>query len=126
MENNLREFYTKGERIDLTISDIAEKDQCFGRLENGTAVLVRGVLAIGDRIEATVTKVRPTYLEANVDKMLTVSADRVEPVCPVFGVCGGCKWMHVGYDAQLRYKQKKVHDALVHIGGFQELSLIHI
>ncbi|MCW8796464.1 MAG: TRAM domain-containing protein, partial [Chlorobium sp.] len=120
MENNLREFYKKGARIELTISDIAEKDQCFGRLENGTGVLVRGVLAIGDTIEATINKVRPAYLEAIVDKVLTVSADRVEPVCPVFGVCGGCKWMHVGYDAQLRYKQKKVHDALVHIGGFQD------
>ncbi|MCW8815765.1 MAG: 23S rRNA (uracil(1939)-C(5))-methyltransferase RlmD [Chlorobium sp.] len=123
MENNLREFYKKGARIELTISDIAEKDQCFGRLENGTGVLVRGVLAIGDTIEATINKVRPAYLEAIVDKVLTVSADRVEPVCPVFGVCGGCKWMHVGYDAQLRYKQKKVHDALVHIGGFQDIAV---
>ncbi len=123
MEKNLREFYKKGESVELTISDIAEKDQCFGRLESGTGVLVRGMLAIGDRVDATITKVRPAYLEAVVGRVLAFSADRVDPACPVFGVCGGCKWMHVGYDAQLRYKRKKVHDALVHIGGFQDSTV---
>lgn len=123
MESNLRDFYRKGERIELTISDIAEKDQCFGRLENGTGVLVRGVLAIGDTITATATKIRPTYIEAVLDEVLRDSADRVESQCPVFGVCGGCKWMHVNYDAQLRYKRKKVHDALVHIGGIQDIAV---
>lgn len=122
-ENNLRDFYKKGETVELTISDIAEKDQCFGKLESGTGVLVRGMLAIGDRVEATITKIRPTYIEAFAGKVLSYSADRVEPECPVFGVCGGCKWMHVSYDMQVRYKQKKVHDALVHIGGIKGITV---
>ncbi len=123
MESNLRDFYRKGERLELTISDIAEKDQCFGRLENGTGVLVRGVLAVGDTVSATATKIRPTYIEAVLDEVLSDSADRIEPQCPVFGVCGGCKWMHVNYEAQLRYKRKKVHDALVHIGGLGDVAV---
>lgn len=122
-ESRLRDHYTRGETVELTISDIAEKDQCFGRFENGTGVLVRGMLAIGDRITATVTKVRQTYIESVLDKVLSPSSDRVEPECPVFGVCGGCKWMHVRYDAQLCYKRKKVHDALVHIGGIQDITV---
>ena len=125
-ERNLRDFYTKGEPVELTISDIAEKDQCFGRLENGTGVLVRGMLAVGDRVRATITKVRPTYLETVLNELLAPSPDRVEPECPVFGVCGGCKWMHVSYEAQLRYKQKKVRDALVHIGGFQDIDTMPV
>lgn len=122
-EGNLRAFYKKGETLELTISDIAEKEKCFGRLENGAGVLVRGVLAVGDAVRATITKVRPTYIEAVLDELLEPSPDRVEPVCPVFGVCGGCKWMHVSYDAQLRYKQKKVLDALAHIGGIQDFPV---
>ncbi len=120
MEDNLRELYKKGETVELTISDIAEKDRCFGRLESGAGVFVSGMLAIGDRVRAAVIKVRPAYLEAVAQEVLVFSPDRVEPECPVFGVCGGCKWMHVGYEAQLCYKRKKVHDALVHIGGFQD------
>lgn len=122
-EKSLKDLYRKGETVELTISDIAEKDHCFGRLENGTAALVKGMLAVGDRVRATITKIRPTYIEAVLDRILSPSADRVEPECPVFGVCGGCKWMHVSYDAQLRYKQKKVHDALLHIGGMEEVPV---
>lgn len=120
---SLKDYYSKGDVVELTISDIAEKDRCFGRLENGTGVLVRGMLAVGDRISATVKKVRQTYIETVLDEVLFLSRDRVEPECPVFGVCGGCKWMHVNYDAQLRYKQKKVYDALLHIGGMQGLAV---
>ena len=123
MASNLRDRYRKGERIELDISDIAEKDQCFGRLQSGAGVLVRGVLAVGDRVSAKVTKVRASYIEAVTLEILAPSSDRVEPRCPVFGVCGGCKWMHVTYDAQLRYKRKKVLDALEHIGGFQDVEV---
>ena len=120
-EQNVQDFYKKGETVELTISDIAEKDRCFGKLENGAGAFVRGMLAVGDTVTATITKKRPTYIEAVFDELLAPSPDRVKPECPVFGVCGGCKWMHVGYDAQLRYKQKKVYDALVHIGGMQDI-----
>ena len=110
--------YRKGDIIELFIIDPAEKEQCFGRTAEGMGVMVSGMLAPGDRVSARVYKVKPRYLEARAIEVLEPSPDRIEPVCPVFGACGGCKWMHVGYEAQLRYKQKKVEDSLVHIGGF--------
>ena len=122
MENN----YRKGDIIELTVIDPAEKEQCFGKTESGMGVMVTGILAVGDRVSARVTKVRQRYLEAFSQELLEPSADRVDPVCPVFGSCGGCKWMHVGYEAQLRYKQKKVADALVHIGGFEEPDVLPV
>ncbi len=122
-ETSLRDHYRKGDKVELTISDIAEKDQCFGRLENGTGVFVRGMLAVNDSVRAVIRKVRAAYLEALLEEVLFPSPDRVEPECPVFGVCGGCKWMHVRYDAQLRYKKKKVQDALVHLGGVQDVHV---
>ncbi|NTU53631.1 MAG: 23S rRNA (uracil(1939)-C(5))-methyltransferase RlmD [Chlorobiaceae bacterium] len=111
--------YKKGDIIALTIIDPAEKEQCFGRTPEGMGVMVTGMLAPGDRVSATIYKVRPRYLEAKAIEVLEASPDRVEPVCPVFGFCGGCKWMHVSYEAQLRFKHKKVEDALVHLGGFE-------
>ena len=37
---------------------------------------------------------------------------RTDPFCQHFGTCGGCKWQHMGYDAQLKFKQKNVEAAL--------------
>jgi len=104
--------------IELRIIDQAEKDQCFGRLENGMGVMVSGMLAVGDLVSAKIKKVRQRYIEAFVVEVLEPSPDRTEPPCSYFGVCGGCKLMHIRYDAQLQYKQKKVKDALEHLGDF--------
>ena len=112
------ELFRKGDIIELTVTDLAEKDQCFGRLDNGLAVMVSGMLAVGDRISARIKKVKQRYIEAISVEVLEPSPDRTEPVCPYFGVCGGCKLMHITYDAQLQYKQKKVRDALEHLGNF--------
>jgi 23S rRNA (uracil1939-C5)-methyltransferase len=43
------------------------------------------------------------------------SADRVEPFCSHFGVCGGCQWQHLPYSSQLKYKQQQVLDVLQRI-----------
>ncbi len=108
----------KGDTLTLTVTDLAEKDQCFGRLDNGMAVMVSGMVAVGDRVSARIKKVRQRYIEAIAVEILEPSPERTDPLCTYFGVCGGCKLMHILYDAQLLYKQKKVADALEHLGGF--------
>lgn len=108
----------KGDIFELTITDFADKDRCFGRLENGMGVMVSGMLAPGDRVRALVRRVKQRYIDAQALQVVEPSADRVEPQCGYFGVCGGCKLMHITYEAQLRYKKKKVADDLEHIGGF--------
>jgi 23S rRNA (uracil1939-C5)-methyltransferase len=118
--------YRKGEIIELTIVDPAERDQCFGRTESGMGVMVTGTLAPGDRVSSRIYKVRQRYLEASVIEVLEPSSDRVDPVCCFFGTCGGCKWMHVSYEAQLQYKRKKVEDSLVHIGGFENPEVLPV
>ncbi|MFZ4524014.1 MAG: 23S rRNA (uracil(1939)-C(5))-methyltransferase RlmD [Chlorobium sp.] len=111
-------IFRKGDSITLTVTDLAEKDQCFGRLDNGMAVMVSGMLAVGDRVSARIKKVRQRYIEAIAVEVLEPSPDRTTPLCSYFGVCGGCKLMHIHYEAQLQYKQKKVKDALEHLGNF--------
>lgn len=39
-------------------------------------------------------------------------ADRVEPVCPHFGFCGGCTYQHLDYAAQLKLKAAPVEKML--------------
>ena len=110
--------YRKGQLIELAIADAAEGATCFGRMDGGLAVFVHGQAAVGDTVQAEVTRIKKNLLEARLVRVVAPSPDRIEPVCPHFGACGGCKWQHIRYDAQLRIKRKLVTDALEHIGGF--------
>lgn len=51
--------------------------------------------------------------DSKIEKRYTTSPDRVKPLCPYYGKCGGCQLMHLSYQKQLEYKTKKVKD-LVH------------
>ena len=44
--------------------------------------------------------------EGKAIKFHQKSDKRTEPVCEHFEHCGGCKWQHMSYDAQLFYKEK--------------------
>ncbi|MBR5421004.1 MAG: 23S rRNA (uracil(1939)-C(5))-methyltransferase RlmD [Lachnospiraceae bacterium] len=114
-------MYKKNDVIQLSISDLGSEGEGIGKLD-GFPFFVKGALA-GDVIEAGITKLKKTYGYARILRILTPSPDRVEPACPAFGRCGGCQLMHLSYEAQLRYKEKKVRDVLRRIGGLDEKLL---
>ena len=45
-------------------------------------------------------------------EILEAAPDRIEPVCPHFGACGGCALQHLEEDAYLRWKREQVVQAL--------------
>ena len=73
--------------------------------------------APGDRVRARIVRSRARFAHARLEQLLTAGADRVEPICPAFGHCGGCAWQHVAYPAQLRAKAQIVADALGRLAG---------
>jgi len=114
----LQTIYSKGQRVEVDIIDAGEAEKCFGRLDEGVAVFVRGQVAVGDRVIAEIYKIKKAFLEAKLLEVASPSPERVRPTCSHFGVCGGCKWQHVRYEEQLRIKRKQVADVLEHIGNF--------
>jgi 23S rRNA (uracil1939-C5)-methyltransferase len=54
-----------------------------------------------------------------VDTLLEPGPQRTDPVCAVFGSCGGCAWQHVRYEAQLAAKRALATAALERIGGLK-------
>ena len=73
-------------------------------------------VAPGDVIDIQLLRKRHNYAEGKAIAFHTYAAERAVPFCEHFGVCGGCKWQHLPYEAQLRYKQKQVVDNLTRIG----------
>ncbi len=110
----------KGQIIEVEIFDTADKNRCVGQLEDGIKVFVEGPAAVGDTVQARITKIKKRFLQARLTEVIKFSDRRTEPRCKYFGVCGGCKWQHLDYSEQLRIKRKQVVDALEHLGGFEK------
>jgi 23S rRNA (uracil1939-C5)-methyltransferase len=77
----------------------------------------------GDRIFARVFKRKKNFAEAEIVEVLEPSALRTEPRCFYFGTCGGCRWQHVDYRAQLDAKTESVRNALTHTGRFADVDV---
>lgn len=99
----------------LEIIDAASDGRGVGRHE-GRVVFVP-YTAPGDIVDVRIVGVKKKMLEGKVTKMVQASSQRTEPVCQHFGVCGGCKWQHIGYEYQILSKQKQVNDVLTRISG---------
>lgn len=91
----------------------------------GKAVFVAGGIA-GEEVEVDIFKEKADYLVGNVARVLRPSPSRMEPRCPLFGLCGGCHWQHINYSAQLRFKELILAEQLRRIGGFTDPTLLPI
>jgi len=72
--------------------------------------------APGDIVDLKVIKKKKSYLEAKITKVHKESDLRIEPKCSHFTVCGGCKWQHLPYEEQAKFKHQQVKDHLERIG----------
>ena len=114
----------KGEELELSIESLAFGGNGVAR-HDGFVVFVRGGLP-GDRVRAQVTKTKRGFAEATAQVVLEPSPMRVHAPCRHFGVCGGCRFQDLAYDAQVAEKEKQVRDALIRIGRIPEPPLEQI
>lgn len=101
----------------VLITDVAAEGKALARV-NDLVVFVPYVVP-GDVVDLQVTRKKHNYAEAEAVKFYEYSDKRVEPFCQHFGVCGGCKFQCMDYQAQLFYKQKQVFDNLTRIGKIE-------
>lgn len=104
----------------VPILDTLEDGRGLARLPNnpdgssGQVVFVEGGIP-GDVADVWIHGKQKKVLAGRVQQLLQPSPDRVTPPCQHFSDCGGCKWQHMDYAAQLRFKQKQVVDAMERI-----------
>ncbi len=97
----------------VEIVDVAAEGKSLARVDDMVVFVPFG--APGDIVDLKLDKKRKSYGEAHIVAMKKPSEIRVEPFCQHFGVCGGCKWQHIPYEYQLKYKRQQVVDALERI-----------
>jgi 23S rRNA (uracil1939-C5)-methyltransferase len=82
---------------------------------DGKVIFVEGALT-GELVTYTSYRKKNNYEQAKVDRVLKQTFMRVQPKCPVFGVCGGCSMQHLDPRAQVAVKQRVLEDNLQRIG----------
>jgi 23S rRNA (uracil1939-C5)-methyltransferase len=109
---------------DLLIENYAAEGKSLAKA-NGKVIFVENTVP-GDVVDVQLYKSKKDWAEGFPLEIKKFSADRVEPFCAHFGVCGGCSWQMLPYEKQLKYKQQQVYEVLKRIGKVQlpELSPI--
>ena len=97
----------------IEITGIAAEGKALARV-NDLVVFVPYAVP-GDVVDLHVRRKKHSYAEAEIIRFHRRSPERVQPFCPHFGVCGGCKWQCLPYEKQLHYKQQQVTDHLQRI-----------
>lgn len=100
----------KNDDLEVNISDIGYEGEGIAKID-GYTTFVKGGLK-GEKVKIKMLKVNKDYGFAKLVEVLEKSEERDEPICSVFGKCGGCSLQHINYEAQLDYKTNTVRNTL--------------
>lgn len=111
-------MYKKDDRLTITITDIGNDGEGIGKVE-GYTLFVKDAI-IGDQALVKIMKAKKNYAYARLEKVITPSPFRVPNRCKFAKQCGGCQIQELNYTKQLSFKNNKVRNNLIRIGGFDE------
>lgn len=96
----------------LEITDFGGQGKSLSKNEGQIVFVPFGMP--GDIGDVMVTKKKKNFKEARWINLKVASELRQTPKCSHFGTCGGCKWQHVPYSFQERFKGEQVASAFEH------------
>lgn len=86
------------------------------------AVFIAGALP-GEEVVFEYSKKKKDFAEGRVTEVLTTSADRVEPGCEHYTICGGCSLQHLDPEKQILAKQSILIDQFKSIAKLEDFEL---
>jgi 23S rRNA (uracil1939-C5)-methyltransferase len=108
-------------KLDINVDKWVYGGEGLGRID-GKVVLVPFVLP-GETARIAAGK----DVHARLLEILAPAAERVEPPCPLFTICGGCHYQHAPYEFQLARKVEILREQLQRVGKIKfegEISVI--
>ena len=100
----------KGEIVEGVIERIQFPNKGIMSVED-TKVIVKNTIP-GQKVSCRITKKKKGRAEANVLEILEKAPDEIASPCPHFGICGGCNYQNLPYEAQLSIKENQVKQIL--------------
>lgn len=96
--------------IELEIEKLDHQGRGISK-SNGYVFFIPNALP-GERVFVRIEKIKKNIVNANVEKFITLSKDRVNSICPYFEKCGGCDLLHLSYLNQTIFKENKVKEIM--------------
>lgn len=100
----------KGQIIEGTVQRVDFPNKGIVETAEGVCV-VKNVLP-GQKVRCTVNKVRNGKAEGRLVDVLEASPSECGSPCPHFGICGGCTYLSLPYEEQLKIKEAQVKKLL--------------
>ncbi|HLF14283.1 MAG TPA: 23S rRNA (uracil(1939)-C(5))-methyltransferase RlmD [Bacteroidota bacterium] len=105
----------RGDTITVKADSLSGEGTSVGRF-GGLVCFIEDAVP-GDVAVVRLSRIKKQYLAGRAVRILSPSGLRTEPACAHFGVCGGCQWQSLSYDAQLTFKRQRVTDVFQRISG---------
>jgi 23S rRNA (uracil1939-C5)-methyltransferase len=102
----------------IEISDLSISGEGVGRDPSGRVIFVPFTVP-GDQVSVHVTQAKKSHCFAQIESIEKPSTERIEAVCPHFGICGGCDWQHLAPDRQAHWKARILYQTLRRIGRIE-------
>lgn len=116
-----------GHRITGRIDDYDDKGRGTFEIVNQDGTRSRIAVpfsASGDEVVATFVKREHGVKVARIETLTKAGPDRIEAPCPHAGVCGGCLWQHLSYEAQIELKKRMVNAAFEKTGHGERIEMV--
>lgn len=101
---------------EVEVLGVAAEGKCIVKHDEKVIFIAGNLVAPGDVVDLKIIRKKRRFFEAIPVHFHRLSDLRQTPFCSHFGTCGGCKWQHLDYSEQLKYKQQQVIDNLQRIG----------
>lgn len=111
-------MYKKDDIVQVKITDMGMDGEGIGKIDAFPFFIKDAV--IGDLVEIKVIKAKKNYAYGRLMNVIEPSHSRVAAKCPVARACGGCQIQEMDYKAQLEFKERKVFNNLLRIGGISK------
>lgn len=100
----------KGDIITGEVAEIKYPNKGIVKTPDGD-VIVKNALT-GQKVQARISRKKSGRTEGILLKVLEKSPLEREAPCPKFGICGGCTYLCLPYEEQLRIKENQVRELL--------------
>ncbi len=108
----------------VAVEKAVGQGHCLAHTDEGPLFISHA--APGDIADIRVLNFKKKAYYGKISNLITPSPLRIDPKCEHFGTCGGCKWQHIGYDEQLKIKNKEVEDQLNRVGKQLDFEMLPI
>ncbi|RKI91978.1 23S rRNA (uracil(1939)-C(5))-methyltransferase RlmD [Parablautia intestinalis] len=108
--------YEKNQLLTVEITDMTADGEGIGKVD-GYPFFIKDAI-IGDQARIRVTRAKKNYGYGRLEKVLMPSPFRIDAKCSFHRQCGGCQLQAMSYERQLQFKEDKVKNNLIRIGGF--------